>query len=282
MNSNSFNRSRVDKMLQIAGTISLVFFLLALSGCDDRPQKVQQGMKAYLQDRYGIEFVVGQPYVTGSMDTAHYQSKAHPKGQPEIKFNVDEMSRLDEAGKEYKPEYYRDYYLEAKWDYQGEQAIEKKMREIYGASVDMKVSYRFSGGRFEQMNWDFDKVFKANPNSIISLNIEIFMDGSKFNNETEAAKAYAILKAFILDNKSKEYFFDVIFLDKADKQDYLANSDLYVKKTILKYHPKTSYSNKYKKEINAKRVLGCFRMGSSSEKPVKINSVSDLMKYFRS
>jgi|GEM_PF-5889429 len=276
------NEAKYNVNFKIIACAFISLLVLGLSGCDNRPQKVQQGMKAYLQDRYGIEFVVGQPYVTGSMDTAHYQAKAYPKGQPGIKFNVDEMSRLDEAGKEYNPEYFRDYYQRAKFNYLGTQALEKKMREIYGESVDMKVKYEFSGGRFDQMNWDFDKVFKANPNSIISLNIEIFMDGSQFNNETEAAKAYAIFKSFVLDNKSNDYFFDVIFIDKADKQDYLANSDLYVEKTILIFHPERSYSDKYKKEINAKRVLGCFRIGSPLKKPVRINSGSDLLKYFRS
>jgi hypothetical protein len=276
------NEAKYSVSLKIIAFLFISLLMFTLFGCDDKTQKVQQGMKTYLQDRYNIEFVVGQPYVTGSMDTAHYQAKAYPKGQPEIKFVVDEMSRLHEAGKEYKPEYFRDYYLEAKWDYQGVQAIEKKMREVYGESVDMKVSYRFSGGRFDQMNLDFDKVFKTNPGSIISLSIVVFMDGSQFNIKSEADKVYTILKSFVLDNASKNYFFDVMFLDKADKQDYLANSDLYVEKTILKFHPDSGYSEKHEKEINSKRVLGCFRLRSTSEKPVTINSVSNLMKYFRS
>jgi hypothetical protein len=264
---------RYGRLRKIA-FIVIALLTIIMFGCDDRPQKVQQGMKKYLQDRYGIEFVVGQPYVTGSMDTEHYQAKAYPKGQPEIKFTVDEMSRLHEASKEYNPDYFRDYYLEAKWDYQGVQAIEKKMRAVYGESVDMKVSYRFSGGRFDQMNLDFDKVFKTNPGSIISLEIVVFMDGSQFNNEAEAAKAFAILKTFILDNKSKHYHFDVIFIDNADKQDYLSHKDLYLKRT----YPDIRYSEAYQKDINSKRVLGCFRLRPSTEEPITIKNSGDLIR----
>jgi hypothetical protein len=265
--------------LKLIACILISLLLLVLAGCDDRPQKVQQGMKTYLQDRYGIEFVVGLPYVTGSMDTAHYQAKAYPKWQPEIKFVVDEMSRLHEAGKEYNPEYFRDYYLKEKWNYQGSKAIEKKMRELYGESVDMRVSYDFGRGGYAHRELDFDQLFKQRLNSTISLRIELFIDSTEFNNETEAAKAFAILKTFILDNKSKHYHFDVIFIDKADKQDYLSNKDPYSKKTSKKAFPEVRYSDKYEEVINSKRVPGCFRLYSTSEKPLKLNSSSDLIRF---
>jgi hypothetical protein len=271
------NEAKYSVSLKIIAFLFISLLMFTLFGCDDRPQKVQQGMKTYLQDRYGIEFVVGQPYVTGSMDTAHYQAKAHPKGQPEIKFTVDEMSRVNEAGNEYKPEYFRDYYLKEKWNYQGSQAIEKKMREIYGESVDMKITYDFGKGGYAHRDLDFDQLFKQRLNSIISLRIELFIDSTQFNNETEAAKAFAILKTFILDNKSKHYHFDVIFIDKADKKDYLADKDPYSKKTSKKAFPEVRYSDKYEEVINSKRVPGCFRLYSTSEKPLKINSSSDLI-----
>jgi hypothetical protein len=271
MNKNPFTANRVINQLQITGAVVLVFFIFALSGCDSTAPKVQKGMKAYLEAKYGIEFLVGPPYVEGDMGNAHYIAKAMPKGQPGIIFIVTDQSKLHEAG---EPGDYGDYYPREKFNYMGTQAVKKKKREVYGESVDMNVSYQFSGGRIDQLNLDFDEVFKKNPDSIISLDIEIFMDGSQFNKEVEAAKAYMMLKAFILDNKSKGYHFRMIFIDKTDKQDYLANKDLYDKRT----HPNIRYSDEHQEEINSKRVLGCFRLRPSSDKPIKINNSSDLIR----
>jgi len=278
MNRNPFNTKKVTNQLQIAGAVVVVFFMFALSGCDSRAPKVQKGMKAYLEKKYGIEFLVGPPYVEGDMGNAHYIAKAMPKGQTGIIFIVKDQSKLDKAG---EPGDYGDYYPREKFNYMGTQAVKKKMREIYGESVDMNVSYQFSGGRINQLNLDFDEVFKKNPDSIISLRIEIFMDSSQLNKEAEVAKAYNILKAYVLDNRSKRYYFNLILLDNADKKDYLADSDPYIKKTIKKFDPEARYPEPYASVINSKRVPGCFRLWSSQEEPVTIRSSKDLHKFFR-
>jgi hypothetical protein len=262
--------------LRVITCILMSLFLFGLSGCDDRPQKVQQGMKTYLQDRYGIEFVVGQPYVTGSMDTAHYQAKAYPKGQPEIKFTVDEMSRLHEASKEYNPDYFRDYYLKAKWNYQGTKAIEIKMREIYGESVDMRVNYDFSGGGYANRNLDFEKVFEKSKNSgsHIYLNYVIFMDETQFNKETEASKSYSIIKPFVLDNKGADYTISILYIAKALKEDYLANPTPYFDKAINKI-----YQGNKEKKILCHFWLRAFPPAYENLKPREIRSSEDIIKF---
>jgi|WetSurMetagenome_2_1015567.scaffolds.fasta_scaffold41005_2 hypothetical protein len=270
-----------NRTLMKIALITLALLMFILSGCDSRAPKVQKGMKAYLEAKYGIEFLVGPPYVEGDMGNAHYIAKAMPKGQPGIIFIVRDQSKLDKAG---EPGDYGDYYLNEKWNYQGKVAIEKKMKEIYGESVDMKVSYDFGGGGYAQKDLDFEQVFEIRKNrskASINLNIEIFMDSSQFNKEVEVEKAYKILKMFVIDFGSKSYSFDAIFIDKVDKKDYLANSDPYIKKTIKKFDPEARYPEPYASVINSKRVPGCFRLWSSQEEPVTIRSSKDLHKFFR-
>lgn len=180
-------------------------------------EKVQQSMTAYLNGKYGMEFEVNSPYITGSMRTSHYQAKAYPKGHPEFEFLVDgDVYSERMNGK------YNDYYLKAKWSYQGKQEVEKKLREVYGESVDFNISMYLLIGSFALKDLNYAEVFKKNHgNGRAELHYDVFMDGAQFNKEVEAEKAYKILKSFILDYGSDVDNFSVTYIDKNFRQDYL-------------------------------------------------------------
>lgn len=177
-------------------------------------EQVQESMVVYLNSKYGMEFEVNSPYITGSMRTSHYQAKVHPKSQPEIEFliNGDVYSeRMN--GK------YTESYPTAKWSYQGKQEVEKKLREVYGENGDFNISAYEFHANVALRDLDYAQVFEKGGVSI-ELHYEIFIDSAKFDKEVEAGKAYQILKSLILDNKSTSYEFSVRYIDKALKQDY--------------------------------------------------------------
>lgn len=266
--------------LKVIVCVSLAFALLLLGGCfasGGKTQKVQQGMAAYLHDRYGIEFDVGKPYVTGSMSTAHYQAKVHPKEQPEIEFLVNDQSSLEDAGSGK----YADYYLEAKWSYQGKQEVEKKLRKVYGEGADFRVvSYEFGGGSYVLKDLDYVQVFeKTHAEGNINIDYDIYMESTQFNKEIEAQKAYHIFKSFILDYGTSRYYFSVTYIDKSFKQDYLENSKPYIDKWRV-LHRGVHFSDKYEKEIEDKNLLGRISIGPKPSETIVINRENDLVKYY--
>lgn len=262
------NKSKRVKIFKVVACIFLAIALLVLGGCSgDETKKVQQGMTAYLQERYGIEFEVEKPYITGGGDASHYQAKAHPKEQREPIFLVNGDSypvRLN--GK------YDDDYLKKKWDYQGKLEIEKKIREIYGESADYAVSYSFGGGSYVLKDLDYSQVFEASKNSKINstsaILYDVFIDGAQFNKEKEAEKVYKLLKPYIFDF-SNNYNVYITYIDKSDKEDYLKNTKLYSDK---------AYRNIYSANKD-KKILGYFCLRSTKEKPYIINSGSDIIKF---
>lgn len=246
--------------------ILLAMVLVILGGCSlpgGKAEKVRQGMTAYLQDRYGLEFEVGKPYVTGSMSTAHYQAKAHPKGQPPMEFLVNDESSLENAGSGN----YSEYYLEAKWSYQGKQEVEKKLREVYGEGADFNISnYEFVGdSAFKDL--DYAQVFeKSHGRGLIHLHYDVFMNGAHFNKEAETIKAYQIMKSLVLDFGGG-YSFSVTYIDKAFKQDYLTKPRDYIG---------------LDKAYQGGELLNFLQVGYiSSSKPIAINSGSDLVEFLK-
>lgn len=245
-------------------SIMLAAALIVMSGCAPMAEKqLQTAMTTYLHDRYGIEFEVGRPYVTGSMSAAHYEAKAHPGGKPELEFLVRDVSPPDKPG----TGKFADYYLEAKWSYQGKQEVEKKLRETYGEGADIRIaSYKFMGN-YAFKDLDYPQVFEKFRDGLISLHYVIFMDGTQFSKEAEAKKAYPILKTFILDNGEPSYHFSVTYVDKAFKQEYLDN-----------HRSEPGY---VRHGDTRKLELGFLQADYITNKPIVIKSDSDLVKFFK-
>lgn len=253
-----------NKIHRVCIGMLLAVSLIVMGGCSvmkSEKEKVQESMAAYLKNKYSNEFEVNTPYMTGSMGTAHYQAKAHLKGQPEIEFKVNGDNydyRMN--GK------YDDNYLTTKWSYQGRQEVEKKLKEVYGGDADFKVRrYEFVGNStFKDL--DYTQVFeKSHGTGLIYIAYDIFMDSAKFNKEEESRKAYQILKAFVLDFGSDVYSFDVTYINQAFKQDYLENFGQYLNT----------------KAYQEKKLLGWLQVSFASSESKAINSSSDLNNFFK-
>jgi hypothetical protein len=272
MNNSPDIKSKRARVLKVVAYIILTILVIELGGCsifDGKGKEVQRGMAVYLQEKYGMEFEVEMPYVIGDYSLAHYQAKAHPKGQSQPEFLVNDRSSLDEAGFIGK---YDDYYMEKKWNYQGRMEIEKKIREIYGETADFTVRYGFGGGSYALKDLDYTQVVEIGKsrgnNGTSDLSCDVFMDGAQFNKEAEAEKAYKLLKPLIFDLGNR-YNVYILYIDKSDKDDYQKNSKL--------YHDKT-YNHEYLANKD-KKILGYFRISCSPEKTSIINSGSDIIKF---
>lgn len=229
-------------------------------------ENARKSMVASLQEHYGLEFEVGKPYQTGSFRT--YEALAYPKGQPAIKFKV-------------KQGY--DNYLLIKWNYQGKMEVEKKLRAIYGEQADFRISSCsfFFGDAYKDL--DFTQALektRGNDKTKTELSYDVFIDGFQFKQDEEAKKAFEVIKTFVLDHDKDHFNFSVVYIDKADKQDFLANSKPYYRNWSFLYYDKLTKRNKYEQEIEGKNMLGYLRVFPSSSKPAVINDASDLIKYF--
>lgn len=243
---NTYAKSvKYSKIFKIFFSMMLAVLLIIMGGCSvmkSEKEQVQQSMADYLKSKYGIEFEVGVPYMTGSMGTAHYQAKAHPKGQPEIEFLINgDNYDLRMNGK------YDENYLKVKWSYQGKQEVEKKLREVYGEGADINISSYYLGMKnsYQYKDLDFAQVFEQSHGlGVIELHYEVFIGKDQFNKEVEAKMAYQILKPFVLDFGSSACSFSVTYIDKAFKQVYLDDENnghhhgvgmLYQQKKLLNF-----------------------------------------------
>jgi hypothetical protein len=258
----------------------MVAIVFALSGCDDKEYKIRQGMKAYLEDRYGIEFVVGKPYISGDGGAARYEAKAYPKGKPQIEFHISDKENMEKSG----PVEYRDWYLNKKWNYQGKLEVEKKIREIYGADAYFFVDkYVFGGGGYMHRGLDHNQVIeevRGDRRARGHLAYTVFVDESSFNKEEEAQKAYAVLKAFFLDYGFTDSSFFVTFIDKADMKDYLSNPKPYKDQASRNCDIQMGFKPQYPLP-NPKKILGRFMFAPDLNDSIyqKVKSGSDIIKY---
>jgi|WetSurMetagenome_2_1015567.scaffolds.fasta_scaffold00033_71 hypothetical protein len=271
--------------LKIRGYVIVAFALMAalllvLCGCEDKEEKIRQGMKAYLEDRYGIEFVVGKLYISGDGGAARYRAKTHPKGNPQIEFVVEDKENMEKSG----PVEYGDWYLNEKWNYQGKLEVEKKIKEIYGANASFVVNrYVFGGGGYKHRDLDHNQVLeeiRGERRSSGHLEYTIFVDEASFNKEEEAQKAYAILKAFYLDYGFTDSSFFVTFIDKADMKDYLSNPKPYEDQANRNFFEQSGFRHQYPLP-NPKRILGRFMFAPDLNDQIyqKVKSGSDIIKY---
>ena len=259
------NSSKKDIVLKLITLLTLVLAVMMLPGClGQKQEQVRKEMTAYLNERYGLEFVVGKPYLTGSGLTTHYEAVAYPKGQPEIKFKV---------GQDYNtgdPKKYVDYsYLLAKWAYQAQIEIAKKIRQVYGEGVDFRISCEYRFGDYTLKDLDFAEVFdKTRGNGSIYLHYALFVDGAQFNKKAEAEKAYEIMKPFVLDYGGTHYTFITVYIDKTFKQEFLE----------IRYNYQSD--RELSKLFKEKKLLGYLRVNPTVSEHIEINDGNDLAEFF--
>ena len=258
------NSSKKDIVLKLITLLTLVLAVMMLPGClGQKQEQVRKEMTAYLNERYGLEFVVGKPYLTGSGLTTHYEAIAYPKGQPEIKFEVYQNYNTGD------PKDYGDNYLLKKWSYQGKLEIAKKLRQVYGESVDFRIVYRFGDPDYAFKDLDFAEAFKkSRGKGQFYLFYDLFVDGTQINKLAEAEKAYKIMKPFVLDYGGAYYDFAVVYINKAYKQEYLENMDKY------------QNDGEYRKLFNERKTLGYLLVRQSPLAHIEVSKGSDLVKYF--
>lgn len=277
MEGSKYNDSficKASKKLTMFAGILLGMVLIMMSGCSKTSattEQVRQGMTAYLNDRYSMEFEVDTPAIVGDGNGAIHRAKAHPKGQPEIQFLVSDWMSVNKHQIPDPTKRYSDNYLDEKWFYQGEQEIAKKLREVYGPEVDFCMgTYEFTCGGYALKDLDYGEVFeKSHGKGRVFLSYVIFMDSAQFNKATEAEKVYKILKPFVVDYGTEDYVVSVKYIDKADKRDYLSNPDPYNDKAR-----KQDYSGN-----KDKKIIENFWIRSSAAKPLALNSSSDIIKF---
>jgi hypothetical protein len=244
--------------LRVIACVFISVLLLVLSGCDNRSPKIHKLMSDYLRDRYGMEFVVGQLRADGDIPSAGCEAKAYPKGQPHLEFEVDYQNNCFRG--EITRNELKDNFLSIRWSYQGKLEIEKKIREVYGKSAEFVIAKYFIGGaEYEDRDlgyWQMMEKLRGTRGGG-RLYYTVFLDGTTFDKEEEAIKTYQILKRFILDYRFTKTAFIVTFIDKANKQDYLANTAVYEKQLFrnLSEQHGSDYANPPK---YPKKIVGCF------------------------
>jgi hypothetical protein len=184
--------------------------------------QVQKNMAEYLKNKYGMEFEVGAPYMTGSANASQYQAKAFPKDHPEYEFKINSDYYANRMSKDR----FSEWYLNTKWSYQGRLEVEKKMREVYGEG-NYHIDYYefFANAAFKDL--DYAQAFEKHE-GIVKLHYTIFLSYDGFNKVVEASKVFDIFKAFIIDYKPDLFRFSVTYINKDYKGDYLGeNRHLY-------------------------------------------------------
>jgi hypothetical protein len=281
--NNGGNRNKILRVIITFFLISTL--LLVLSGCDNRSPKIHKLMYDYLHERYGMEFVVGQLRAAGDIASAGCEAKAYPKGQPHLEFEVDYQNNCFRG--EIKKDQLRDNFLSKRWSYQGKLEIEKKIREVYGDSAEFVVEYDIGGGDYKDRDlgyWQMMEQIRGTSGVAERLYYTVFVDGENFNKEKEAGKAYQILKTFVLDYGFTDPAFIVTFIDKVDKQDYLAASKKYEDQLFRNLSEQKGFRHEYRPP-NQPKILGCFMLRPLIKLDVgdqmyrKIKSGKDIIKY---
>jgi len=166
------------------------------SSCGETAQ-IQKNMTDGLKKIYGKEFVVGRPHMTGNPGFGyHYEAKAYPKDNPEIKFTV--AYDMNQDGK------YGEDYLEQLWMYQGKHDLEIILKKLYGDNF-LIYSYSFEYYNREFKNMNYAEVLKS-CDGWVNLWIEyyVFTD-KKIDKQVEAKIIYNLLDNLMLKNHLRKY-----------------------------------------------------------------------------
>ena len=203
-----------------------------------KTEQVQQGMEEYLKKTYEKEFVVREPYLTGNEGLGYiYQTKAYPKGQPELEFFV-EGDRSNTGA-------YIDGYLQVLWTYQGRQELEQALKQLYGSDFTVeKFEFRYNNPEYKDLKYS-EVIKQCDGWAYIAISYAVFMD-NKIDKKIEAQKAHKLIKSFLIDNKIKRYDLAISFhpAELKDSANNIANEinshrksldDLYKEKKLINF-----------------------------------------------
>ncbi len=175
-------------------------------------QKIR-GMEKYLEEKYGQDFVVENlksQWNTGYM-TLILSADAHLKSNKEVEFTVIK-----------EPELYRDTYLPYLWEWQAKQKIEKIVEEIYGKgnyyidNIDADIRWRSK----KVNNLSYDDIIREY-NNIAEVRVWIASFTNKFNEKTEAEKAFKLYQEIWVKSKLKYNAFSVEVVENNKKKEYM-------------------------------------------------------------
>jgi hypothetical protein len=219
-----------------------------------------------LKKIYGKEFVVGRPHMTGNPGFGyHYEAKAYPKDNPDVKFTV--AYNMNQKGD------YGENYLEKLWTNQGKHDLEKSIRQIYGQDAYVDYSFRYNNIKYKYLT--HSEVMKVcNGLPAIDIQYYIYTHGN-IDKKKEAEKAYNILKSNLLDYNIMRYFFTVTYLSYSFKNEFEKNG--YV---ISKDLDKLSFDDLHRshKLINYLKVQQ-ITLNPDEIKKVNINDVEKSFMY---
>jgi len=173
---------------------------LFLGGCFSscgETAKIQTKITEGLKKIYGKEFVVSRPHMTGNPGFGyHYEAKAHPKDNPDVKFTV--AYDMNQDGK------YGEDYLEQLWMYQGKKDLENTLKSLYGDNYLVYCySFEYYNRAFKDMN--YSEVLKSSDGWVhLWLKCIVFTD-KKIDKQIEAERVYRIVDKLMLKNHLKKY-----------------------------------------------------------------------------
>lgn len=176
--------------------LSTIFLGGCFSSCGETAQ-IQKNMTDGLKKIYGKEFVVGRPNMTGNPGFGyHYEAKAYPKDNPDVKFTV--AYDMNQNGK------YGEDYLEHLWMHQGKKDLKNTLKSFYGDNfLVYSYSFEYYNREFKDMN--YAEALKA-CDGWAKLWIEYYVFTDKqIDRNVEAERFYNILNSLMLSNKLKKY-----------------------------------------------------------------------------
>lgn len=243
---------------------------------DNKSIEIQKGMEEYLLNKYGEEFTVESPKLTGNAGFGYkvYQTYASPKDKPEVRFVV-----RWEIG---EPGVYGDGYLYSKWTSEGEVEVAKTLKEVYGEDVPYIYDYYLSRYREDLLKpEEYKMTYKETlekyvEDSSTSISYVIFRE-KEIDKNIEAEKAYSVYRQLIYDNKILEgYSIFIYYIPEEYRKGFLERFNK--AKTYQTY----DYSaEKLYEEGHLISFLGIFGVSKNHKDPIVINNAEELLSEFK-
>lgn len=236
---------------------------------------VQKGMEKYLENRYGSEFVVEKPILTGNAGFGYnvYQAYAYPKDKPELRF----VTSWDNGD----PGRYDDGYLRVKWTAEGKVEVAKVLKEVYGEDVPFIYDYYLSTYRQDLLSPEEfkmtyrDTLEKYVEDSSTRIEYVLFRDG-EIDKTVEAEKAFEVYKRLIYDNSILQgYRIYIVYIPKEYKEEFMPRFNEAKNKQIYDYTPEKLFE-----EVHLINSLSIFGVSKNQKDPIIINSAEELIDMY--
>jgi hypothetical protein len=126
----------------------------------------------------------------------HYEAKAYPKDNPDIKFTV--AFNMNQKGD------YGENYLEMLWSYQGEQELKEILKKQYGDSFYVYTYwFRYYNKEYKSLNHS-EVIKKCDGWAHIWIEYYVFTD-DKIDKYIESNKIFDVMQSFLLKYNIKKY-----------------------------------------------------------------------------